>query len=305
VAAVGNYPDRPVTLVVGYQPGGSSSILARVFAESMSKHLGQTVIVENKPGANSNIAAQMVATSKPDGYTLMLVTISNSINHSLYPGLRFDFKSDFAPIGLLAKVPNVLVVNPNQPVHSVKEYIEFAKQNPGKLTCASAGIGSSIHLSCELFKLETQTDILHVAYKGSGPANADLLAGHVASMFDNLSPVAALIRSGKLRAIGMTSQERSPAFPDVPTITEAGLEGFSVYSWFGIVAPEGTPSPVIDKLNSAINEALKSASIRDFLTEKGYSLPADANSPKQFQRLITSETDKWSRVVKQAGLKLD
>lgn len=305
VAASDMYPERPVTMVVGYQPGGSSSILARLFAEEMSKRLEQTVIVENKPGANSNIAAQSVATSKSDGYTLMLVTISNAINQGLYPNLRFNFKDDFSPIGLLAKVPNVLVVNPNEPIHSLKDYIEFAKHNPGKLTCASAGIGSSIHLSCELFKLQTQTDILHVSYKGSGPANADLIAGHVASMFDNLSPVAELIRSETLRPIGVTSDERSPAFPDVPTIAEAGLEGFSVYSWFGLVAPQGTPSYVVEKLNDAVNEALTSTRIQDFLMEKGYLLPDAPNSSGEFEHFIHAETDRWGQVVTQSNIKLE
>ncbi|WMD19825.1 tripartite tricarboxylate transporter substrate binding protein [Achromobacter seleniivolatilans] len=297
------YPDRPVTLVVGYAAGGATDIVARLMAKALTEELGQTIVVENKTGANSNIGAEIVSRAKPDGYTLYMGSIANTINRSLYSQLNYDFVKDFQPVGMLATIPNILVVNPKLPVKTVQEYIAYAKAHPGKLTCASSGSGSSIHLSCELFKMETGTDILHVPYRGSGPAVADLLGGQVDSMFDNLPSSLPHVQAGKLRAIGVTSPQRLPSTPDVPTLAESGLPGFDVESWFGLVAPAGTPKPVIERLNEALNKALASPALQASYKQSGFYAPKSTNSPEAFGKTIASEIDKWSAVVKRADIK--
>lgn len=297
------YPDRPVTLVVGYAAGGATDIVARLMAKSLSEALGQTFVVENKTGANSNIGAEIVSRATPDGYTLYVGSIANTINRSLYSQLNYDFIKDFKPVGLVATIPNILVVNPKVPVKTVQEYIAYARAHPGKLTCASSGSGSSIHLSCELFKMETGTDILHVPYRGSGPAVADLLGGQVDSMFDNLPSSLPHVQAGKLRAIGVTSPQRLPATPDVPTLAESGLPGFDVESWFGLVAPAGTPQPVIARLNEALNQALASPALQASYSQAGFYAPTTPNTPETFAKKIDSEIDKWAAVVKRADIK--
>lgn len=297
------YPERPVTLVVGYAAGGATDIVARLMAKSLSEALGQTFVVENKTGANSNIGAEIVSRATPDGYTLYMGSIANTINRTLYSQLNYDFIKDFKPIGLVATIPNILVVNPKVPIKTVQEYIAYAKQHPGKLTCASSGSGSSIHLSCELFKMETGADILHVPYRGSGPAVADLLGGQVDSMFDNLPSSLPHVQAGKLRAIGVTSPQRLPSTPDVPTLAESGLPGFDVESWFGLVAPAGTPAPVIARLNEALNQALASPALQASYQQSGFYAPAQPNTPETFAKKIDSEIGKWGAVVKRADLK--
>lgn len=297
------YPERPVTLVVGYAAGGATDIVARLMAKSLSETLGQTFVVENKTGANSNIGAEIVSRAAPDGYTLYMGSIANTINRTLYSQLNYDFIKDFKPVGLVATIPNILVVNPKVPVKTVQEYIAYAKQHPGKLTCASSGSGSSIHLSCELFKMETGTDILHVPYRGSGPAVADLLGGQVDSMFDNLPSSLPHVQAGKLRAIGVTSPQRLPSAPDVPTLAESGLPGFDVESWFGLVAPAGTPAPVIARLNEALNQALASPALKESYQQSGFYAPATPNTPQTFAKKIDSEISKWGAVVKRADIK--
>jgi tripartite-type tricarboxylate transporter receptor subunit TctC len=297
------YPERPVTLVVGYAAGGATDIVARLMAKSLSETLGQTFVVENKTGANSNIGAEIVSRAAPDGYTLYMGSIANTINRTLYSQLNYDFIKDFKPVGLVATIPNILVVNPKVPVKTVQEYIAYAKQHPGKLTCASSGSGSSIHLSCELFKMETGTDILHVPYRGSGPAVADLLGGQVDSMFDNLPSSLPHVQAGKLRAIGVTSPQRLPSTPDVPTLAESGLPGFDVESWFGLVAPAGTPAPVIARLNEALNQALASPALQASYQQSGFYAPATPNTPETFAKKIDSEIGKWGAVVKRADIK--
>ncbi|WP_313464288.1 tripartite tricarboxylate transporter substrate binding protein, partial [Achromobacter sp.] len=287
------YPERPVTLVVGYAAGGATDIVARLMAKSLSEALGQTFVVENKTGANSNIGAEIVSRATPDGYTLYMGSIANTINRTLYSQLNYDFIKDFKPIGLVATIPNILVVNPKVPVKTVQEYIAYAKEHPGKLTCASSGSGSSIHLSCELFKMETGADILHVPYRGSGPAVADLLGGQVDSMFDNLPSSLPHVQAGKLRAIGVTSPQRLPSTPDVPTLAESGLPGFDVESWFGLVAPAGTPAPVIARLNEALNQALASPALQASYQQSGFYAPAHPNTPETFAKKIDSEIGKW------------
>jgi len=297
------YPERPVTLVVGYAAGGATDIVARLVAKALTEELGQTIVVENKTGANSNIGAEIVSRAAPDGYTLYVGSIANTINRTLYSQLNYDFVKDFKPIGLLATIPNILVVNPKVPIKSVQEYIAYAKKNPGKLTCASSGSGSSIHLSCELFKMRTGTDILHVPYRGSGPAVADLLGGQVDSMFDNLPSSLPHVQAGKLRAIGVSSPERLPAVPDVPTLAESGLAGFDVESWFGLMAPAGTPQAVVDRLNQAMNKALANPALQASYKQSGFYAPQPPNTQESFARMIASEIDKWGAVVKSADIK--
>lgn len=297
------YPERPVTLVVGYAAGGATDIVARLVAKALTDELGQTIVVENKTGANSNIGAEIVSRAAPDGYTLYVGSIANTINRTLYSKLNYDFVKDFKPIGLLATIPNILVVNPKLPVKTVPEYLAYAKANPGKLTCASSGSGSSIHLSCELFKMQTGTDILHVPYRGSGPAVADLLGGQVDSMFDNLPSSLPHVQAGKLRAIGVTSPQRLPAVPEVPTLAESGLPGFDVESWFGLMAPAGTPQPVIERLNQALNKALADPALVASYKQSGFYAPQQPNTPETNARKIASEIDKWGAVVKRADIK--
>ncbi|MBB1623807.1 tripartite tricarboxylate transporter substrate binding protein [Achromobacter sp. UMC71] len=297
------YPERPVTLVVGYAAGGATDIVARLVAKALTEELGQTIVVENKTGANSNIGAEIVSRAAPDGYTLYVGSIANTINRTLYSQLNYDFVKDFKPIGLLATIPNILVVNPKVPIKSVQEYIAYAKKNPGKLTCASSGSGSSIHLSCELFKMRTGTDILHVPYRGSGPAVADLLGGQVDSMFDNLPSSLPHVQAGKLRAIGVTSPQRLPAVPDVPTLAESGLPGFDVESWFGLMAPAGTPQAVVDRLNQAMNKALANPALQASYKQSGFYPPQPPNTQETFAKMIASEIDKWGAVVKSADIK--
>lgn len=302
--ASSDYPTRPITFVVGYAAGGATDIVARLVAKSVSDSLGQPVVVENRPGANSNIGAELVSRAKPDGYTVYVGSIANTINRTLYEKLNYDFKQDFSPVALLATIPNILVVHPKLPINSVQEYIAYAKKNPGKLSCASSGSGSSIHLSCEIFKIETGTDILHVPYRGSGPAVVDLLGGQVDSMFDNLPSSLSHVQAGKLRVLGVTSLERVPFVPDVPTLAESGLPGFSVQSWFALMAPKGTPDPIVEKLNAAVNKGLTGEALRKAYELGGFVLPAEPNTPATLQTLIDLEIDKWGKVVKSANLKV-
>ena len=299
------YPDKPVTLIVGYAPGGATDRVARLVAKTLTEQTKQTFIVENKAGANSNIGAEFVSRAKPDGYTLYVGSIANTINRTLYNQLNYDLVKDFTQVAMLASVPNILVVNPRLPIKTVAEYIAYAKANPDKLSCASSGSGSSIHLSCELFKSATGTTILHVPYKGSGPAVSDLVGGQVDSMFDNFPASIAQVRAGKLRVLGVTTLERVPFAPDVPTIAESGLPGFFVTSWFGVMAPTGTPQPVVEKLNAEINRALNTAEIRDAYFQAGFVMPPTPNSQVQFNAFVHAEIDRWAKVVTKSNIKVD
>lgn len=297
-----NYPTRPITMVVGYSAGGATDILARLIAKSLADELKQAVVVENKAGANSNIGAELVARAKNDGYTMYVGSIANTINRSLYKDLRYDFVEDFEPVGLMATIPNVLVVNPELPLKTVQDYIEYAKENPGKLTCASSGIGSSIHMSCELFKIQTDTDILHVPYRGSGPAVTDLLGGQVDAMFDNLPSSLSHIQAESLRPIATTTDKRVSALPDTPTFAEEGVQDFLVQSWFGLYAPANTPEPVIERLNQALNKALSSPEIMVAYDKNGFTAPGQPNSAESLEQYTQAEIDKWQLVVEKAGL---
>ena len=302
--AQADYPSKPIRLVVPFPPGGTTDILARAVAQKLTVDWHQQVIVDNRPGAGGNIGADLVAKSPPDGYTLLMGTIgTQSINPSLYARMPYDAQKDFAPVILVAGVPNVLEVNPSLPVHTVQELIAYAKANPGKLNFASSGNGTSIHLSGELFKSMAGVQMTHVPYKGSAPALADLVGGQVQLMFDNLPSSLGLIKGGKLRAIAVTSAARAPALPDIPTIAESGLPAYEATAWFGVLAPAKTPPAIVDKLNAAIGAWLASPEARDKLASQGAA--AAGGTAADFARYIASETTKWANVVKVSGAHID
>ena len=299
-----SYPTKPIRLVVPFPAGGTTDVLARAAAQKLTETLGQPVVVDNRPGAGGNIGAELVAKSPPDGYTLLMGTVgTHAINPSLYPKMPYDHVRDFVPVILVAGVPNVLVINPALPVNSVQELIAYAKANPGKLNFASSGNGTSIHLSGELFKTMAGVQITHVPYKGSAPALQDLVGGQVQLMFDNLPSALALIKGGRLKALAVTSKERAPALPDVPTMAESGLPGFEASSWFGLLAPAGTPQPVVAKLNAEIAKWLASPEAKEKLLAQGAN--AAGGTPEDFTRHIAAETAKWQKVVKESGAKVD
>jgi tripartite-type tricarboxylate transporter receptor subunit TctC len=298
------YPTKPIRIVVPFPAGGATDVLARAAAQKLTESLGQPVVVDNRPGAGGNIGAELVAKSAPDGYTLLMGTVgTHAINPGIYPKMPYDHVRDFAPIILVAGVPNVLEVNPSLPVNSVQELIAYAKANPGKLNFASSGNGTSIHLSGELFKTMAGVQMTHVPYKGSAPALQDLVGGQVQLMFDNLPPSLALIKAGKLKPLAVTSKVRAPALPDVPTLAESGLPGFEASSWFGLLAPAGTPQPVIAKLNAEIAKWLATPEAKEKLVAQGANIAG--GTPEDFARHIAAETAKWQKVVKDSGAKID
>lgn len=302
-AAQGSYPDKTVRIVVGFSAGGTTDVVARILAKELTEELGQSFVVENKPGAGSNIGVESVVRAPADGYTLLMMAVTSAINQTLYPKLRFDITKDLTPIALAAKVPNVLVVNPGVPVNTVQELIDYGKKNPGKLNFASSGSGTSIHMAGELFKLETKLDVSHIPYKGSSPAVTDLIGGQVQYMFDNMPSAWPQVQAGKLRALAVTTPTRSPAAPNVPTMQEAGFKGFDVSSWFGLMAPAGTPAPIIDKLNAAVLKALAKPDVQKKMLELGAE--PQHTTPAQFGAFIKKEVDTWAPVVKASGAKVD
>jgi tripartite-type tricarboxylate transporter receptor subunit TctC len=298
------YPNRTIRLVVPFPAGGTTDILAREVAQKLTEVLGQAVVVDNRPGAAGNIGSDLVAKSAPDGYTLLMGTVgTHAINPSLYSKMPYDHVKDFTPVVLVAGVPNVLVVNPALPVKSVPDLIKFAKDKPGQINFASSGSGTSIHLSGELFKTMAGVDMTHVPYKGSSPALTDLIGGQVQIMFDNLPSALPQIKGGRLRAIAVTSLKRAPVLPDIPTINESGLPGFEASSWFGVLAPAGTPAAVVARINTEVNKWLQSADAREKLLGQGAE--AAGGSPEQFANHIRAESEKWTKVVKASGAKVD
>lgn len=297
------WPQRPIKLVVGYAPGGATDLVARTVATRMSDTLGQQMIVDNRTGANSNVAAELVAAAPPDGYTLYVLTVANAINTSLYSNLRYDPLKDFEPIGLMAKIPNILVVNPNVPARTLADYRKLARESGEGLTFASSGSGSSIHLSGELFKIQARLNLLHVPYRGSAPAIADLLGGQVQSMFDNAPSALPHVQGGRLRALAVTSPQRLPQLPDVPTIAESGFPGFDVQSWFSIVAPAGTPKAVIKRLNTELNRALAQPELRQRMQDMA-ATPI-SGTPEQLRQFTQAEIIRWREVVQTSGAKPD
>ena len=297
------WPSKPIKLVVGYAAGGATDVVARLVAVRLGEQLGQPVLVDNRTGANSNVGAEAVARAPADGYTLYVYTIANTINASLYARLGYDPVKDFEPVGLIAKIPNILVVNPKLPIRSVADYLRFAKEQPDGITFASSGSGSSIHLSGEMFKMKAGLKMLHVPYRGSAPAITDLLGGQVQSMFDNMPSALPHVQGGRLRAIAITSAQRSPLLPDVPTVAESGYPGFDVQSWFGLAAPAGTPHPVIECLNAALDKVMAAPEVRQRLRDLGAT--PEAGTPEQMRALAVAEIKRWREVVKASGAKAE
>jgi tripartite-type tricarboxylate transporter receptor subunit TctC len=293
------YPSRPVHWVVPYTPGGATDVLARLLGQRLSERLEQQFVIENKPGAGSNIGTEAVVSAPADGYTLLLVSTANAINASLYARLPFNFARDIAPVAGLVRIPLVMEVTPSLPVMTVAEFIAYAKAHPGAISAASSGIGTSLHLSGELFAAMAGVTFVHVPYRGSAPAITDLIAGQVQVMFDNVSSSAGQIRAGKLRALGVTTRLRSDILPEVPPIADT-VAGYEASSFYGVGAPRGTPPDVIALLNEEFNAALEDPAIRPRLTELGM-MPV-AGSPADFAAFIAGEIDKWATVVRQAGI---
>jgi tripartite-type tricarboxylate transporter receptor subunit TctC len=303
-AAQGAFPSKTITIVVPFAAGGTTDILARIVAQGMGAELGQPVVVDNRAGAGGNIGGQLAARAPADGYTLFMGTVgTHAINAALYKKMPFDPIKDFAPLTRVANVPNLLVANPAQPFKTVQELIAYAKAHPGKINFGSSGSGSSIHLSGELFKSMAKVDMQHVPYKGSAPAVTDLLGNQIAIMFDNMPSAIQHVRSGKLRAIAVTTAKRSPELPDVPTIAEAGVPGYEATSWFGMFAPAGTPAPVVAKLNATIVKVLAQPEVSKKLAEQGAE--AAGETPEQFAAFIQKESVKWGKVVKESGASVD
>jgi tripartite-type tricarboxylate transporter receptor subunit TctC len=294
------YPTRAVTIVVPYPPGGLIDIVARVLAPALAKELGQNVVVENRSGAGGNVGAEAVARAAPDGYTVVMANPSFGISPHIYKKLNYDTLNDFAFVGLYGTVPNVLVVNPSLPARDVQELIRYAKANPGRLNYGSPGYGTSPQMSMELFKGMTGTFIVHIPFRGSGPAQVAILANETQLMFDNLPPQVPHIKSGRVRALAVTSLKRSKAMPDLPTLDELGLKGYEVTAWFGLAAPAKTPREIVARLNQAQNRATQSAEVRGPMEERGAELVQ--NTPEHFQGYVKAEIEKWGPVVKRAGV---
>jgi tripartite-type tricarboxylate transporter receptor subunit TctC len=300
LASASDYPARPVHLIIGYPPGGSADMTARLTSQWLSERLGQQFIVEGRPGAATNIATESVVRAAPDGYTLLLAAPANATNVALFAQLNFDFMHDITPIAGIIRFPDVVEVNLSVPVHSIPELISYAKANPGKLNFASSGIGSTLHVAGELFKMMAGVDIVHVPYRGGGPALVDLMSGRVQLMFDNLPTSIEFIRAGKLRPLAVTTATRSAVVPDLPTVADF-VPSYEASAWYGLVAPKGTPAEIVDKLNKTVNAMLTDPAAKARFTDLGASLlPGSADD---FGNLIADETTKWSKVIKFAGIK--
>lgn len=301
-ARAADYPIKPVRWIVPYPPAGTTDVLARIVAQWLTEKLGQPFVVENKPGAGNNLGVELVVNAPPDGYTMLLVNPANGINATLYKNLNFNFMRDIAPVAGLVRAPNVMEVTNSLPVKTVAEFIAYCKANPGKVNMASSGSGTSVHLSGELFKAMTGCDMVHVPYKGAGPALIDLIGGQVHVLFDNLPSSIGHLRNGKLRALAVTSEGREPSLPGVPTVAET-VPGYEATAWFGIGMPKGTPRDVIDKINAEVNRALADPKMRERLAELG-GKPI-AGTPEDFAKVIAAETAKWEKVVISSGAKVE
>ena len=302
MAKAENYPYKPVRFIIGYTPGGSADIAARLIGQWLSERLGQSFIVESRPGAGSNIGTEAVIRSPPDGYTILLVAPANAINATLYRKLNYNFIRDIAPVAGIIRFPNVMEVNPSVPAKTVPEFITYAKANPGKINFASSGNGSTIHMSGELFKMMTGVDIVHVPYRGSAQALTDMLGGQVQVMFDNVPTSLEHIRSGKLRPLAVTTSMRSEVLPDIPTMADF-VPGYESSAWYGVAVPKGTPPEIIDMLNRAINAGLADPKLKARFAE--LSAAVLPGSPDAFGKLLVDETEKWAKVVKFSGASAD
>jgi tripartite-type tricarboxylate transporter receptor subunit TctC len=303
-AAAQDYPNRPITLVVPYAAGGGNDVMARTVAEKMSRTLGQQIVVENRAGAGGTIATRQVAKAAPDGYTLVIGgTGTLAVNPTLYANVGYDPRKDFAPVGLIGTSALVILVHPSVPATSIRELIDLARKDPGKLNYASAGVGSGIHLGTVLFEQMADIKLTHVPYRGTGPALTDLVGGHVAIYFSSLPSAIGIARDGKVRPLAVTGSKRSDVFPGVPTVAEAALPGFEAVLHYGIVAPAGTPRPIVDKLNAALREALAAPDTRERMTKDGTEpLPS---TPDEYAADIDREETKWSAIVKKSGAKVE
>jgi len=302
IARAQAYPSRPVRIIVGFAPGGATDIMARLMGQSLSERLRQPFVIENKPGAATNIATEAVVNAAPDGYTLLMVTSVNAINASVYEKLNFNLIRDVVPVASIHREPFVMEANPSVPVKTVAEFIAYAKANPGKLTMASAGIGSGNHISGELFKMMTGVNLVHVPYRGGGPALVDLISGQVQVLFATMSSSIEYVRAGKLRALAVTTATRSSVLPDIPTVAEF-VPGYESSFWTGVGAPKNTPAEIVDKLNKEMNATLADPKFKARLADLGGT--ALSGSPLDFGKFVADETEKWAKVVKFAGVKAD
>jgi tripartite-type tricarboxylate transporter receptor subunit TctC len=291
-----------VKWIVPYPPGGTTDVLARLIAEPLSRRLGQQVYIDNRPGAGNNLGTEAVVNAEPDGYTILLVNPANGINTTLYKKLNFNFVTDIAPVAGITRSPNIMEVNPKVPAKTVQEFIDYCKANPGKVNMASSGLGTSVHMSGELFKFMTGVDMVHVPYRGAGPALTDMISGQAHVLFDNLPSSIEHVRSGNLRALAVTTTERSPALPDVPTVAET-VPGYEASAWFGIGAPKKTPPELIARLNKEVNEILEDPAMIKRLADLG-GTPMRV-SAAEFGKVIVAETEKWKKVVEFSGAKLE
>jgi tripartite-type tricarboxylate transporter receptor subunit TctC len=298
-----NYPSKPIRIIVPYTPGGFNDTLARTLGQKLKQKWGQPVVVDNRPGGGTTIGTDLVAKAPADGHTLLVVSFAFGVNPSLYARLPYDTQRDFAPVVLAAGTPNILVVNPQLPVKSVLDLIALAKSKPGKLNYATAGNGSSNHLSMEMFKSMAGVDIVHVPYKGSAPAVTDLIGGQVDVMFDNVPNVLQHVKAGKLRGLAVSSRERSPFTPDLPTVAEAGVAGFDVSVWFGVVAPSGTPKAVVVQLNTEFNRLLLLAEVRQLFNRQG--VETRGGTPEEFATYLRTQMSKWAKVVEATGARAE
>ena len=298
-ASAAGWPEKNITLVVPYPPGGPTDIVGRVVAQELSESLGQTVVVENKSGAGGNIGADLVARSKPDGYTLLMATTAHAINMSMFEDLNYDTIESFEPVSLLTKGPLVLVTRKDLGVDNVQELIERAKENPGEITFASSGNGQSTHLSAELFNYMAGTDMIHIPYRGSAPALVDVVAGEVDIMFDTMLSAMPQVNSGQLKALAVTSGTRSEAFPEIPTIDEVGLDGYEATAWNGLLVPANTPAEVVEKLNSALKEILANEEVKSKFAAQGFE--SEWLSAEDYAQFLQDEISKWNTVVTESG----
>jgi tripartite-type tricarboxylate transporter receptor subunit TctC len=304
-AAAQPYPSKPIRFVVPFPPGGPLDIMGRGIAQKLQEAWGQPVVVDNRPGAGGGIGADLVAKSPGDGYTLLMGAVStHAINPSLYAKIPYDPQKDFVAVALVAQVPNILVVNPSLPVHSVKELIDYARAKPGSFSFGSGSTGSTGHLAGELFKAEARVDMVHIPYKGGAPAMQDLLAGQTQLMFDNLANALPQVKAGKLRALAVTTLKRAPAVPDLPTVAESGLPGFDLTTWFGVFVPAGTPRETVAKLNAEIVKSLESKALAERLAAMG-AAPPENNTPETFAAFVRAEAAKYAQVVKSSGARVD
>ncbi|HWP27593.1 MAG TPA: tripartite tricarboxylate transporter substrate binding protein [Xanthobacteraceae bacterium] len=302
VAYAQSYPTRPIKLVAPFPPGGSIDLTARLIGQWLTDRLGQQVVIENRPGAGGNLGSESVALSPPDGYTLLLCSVANAISATLYTKLGYNFARDFAHVAAISRAPNVMVVHPSVPATNVREFIAYAKANPGKVNMGSSGVGTSIHISGEMFKMMTGIDMQHVPYRGSAPMLTDLLGGQVQVAFDNLQPSIPHIKSGKLRGLAVTTTTRSAALPDLPPIADT-VPGYEASTWNGLSAPKGTPPEIVNRLNAEVNAALADGKVKERLATMGaWPIPG---TPAEFGKMIEAEIEKWGKVIRAANLKAE